>query len=230
MNGKRLALLVLVLAMGVSTASAEIVFVSKGWQITMPDWAGSTSGASVTEDPVIAPNPDEILLLEIFKVFKGDPDPFTMTEPLVLSFQQVEADAASKIVINDESVTNFTTLEWTGFEFSLGDPDNVVEFNEAQTFPGGGNDFYLDPFTTAVFGTNGGGNESLMLSDGGVVSVGDDFAPGSLSGALVIDVDTSGGQASFDLIEMAETGEIPEPMTLSIMAAGGVGLLIRRKH
>jgi hypothetical protein len=229
MNGKRLALLVLVLAMGVSTASAEVIFVSKGWQITMPDWAGSTSGASVTEDPVIAPNPDEILLVEIFKVFKGSPDPFSMTDPLVMNFQQIEPDAASKIVINDESVTNFDTLEWTGFEFSLGDPDDVVEFNEAQTFPGGGNDFYLDQFTTAVFGTNGDGNESLLLS-GGVVSVGDDFTPGSLSGALVIDADTSGGQASFDLIEMAETGEIPEPMTLSILAAGGVGLLIRRKR
>ncbi len=227
MKGKRLAILVLVLLVGVSTASAEIVYQHKGWQVAMPSWATNQSGVTITEDEGA---PDDVLLLEIFKVFQGQPGLFGDMPSVVMTFTQIDPDAVNKIVINDESVTNNTSVAWVDFHMTLVSVEDQAVFNKAETFPGGGNDLDLAQFSSYSWTTDGAGNEKLNFFDG-TVATGDDFTPGSLSGAIVIDVDQAAldGQSQV-IFKLKEYPTIPEPMTLSILAAGAFGTLLRKKR
>ncbi len=218
---------ILISTVFVSTSSGAIVFESKGWRITMPSWAEPVSGATVIEDPA---DPD-ILMIEIFKVFKGPVGDFGDMPSIVMTFTQIAdyANTAKKIIINDESVSNHMSVDWTGFDMILASPGQA-SFNYDQMFPGTVNDLYSDQFNIAgpteasmIAGTRSFTN--LRFRDG-IVPAGDDFTPGSFSGVIVIDpVFTDLGPTIFKLKEIPS---IPEPASLVLLTCGA-SLMLRRR-
>ena len=137
MLNKRLLTLTLSLLIIPTLVSAEMIFQDGGWNITMPSWTTSASGAAVVRDtsPAI---PNDVMVLEIFKVFKGGPDMFGTMPSIVMTFEQMADDpqTINKIVITDETVHNFTTRDWYDFHFTLISPESAAVFNKAQSFPG----------------------------------------------------------------------------------------------
>ncbi len=213
----------------VSTSSASIVFESKGWRITMPSWAEPGSGAAIIEDPT---DNDEVLMIEIFKVFKGSVGDNLDMPSIVMTFTQIGdfSNTASKIIINDESISNHMAVDWTGFDMMLVSP-GLAKFNGEQMF-GGPNSLYLDQFESVVVGreisplTNNFIVTKLSFRDG-IVPAGDDFTPGSFSGAIVIDpYFRDAGPAVFKLKEIPS---IPEPASLALLSSGAVLMLRRRR-
>ncbi len=220
---------ILISSVFVSISSASIVFESKGWQITMPSWAEPGSGAAVVEDPT---EDDDVLMIEIFKVFKGPVGEFGDMPSVVMTFTQIGdfSNTAKKIVINDESVSNHMDVDWTGFDMMLVSP-GLAKFNAEQMF-GGPSSLYTDQFNSVSLGreisplTNDFIVTSLSFRDG-VVPMGDDFTPGSFSGAIVIDpYFRDAGPVVFKLKEIPS---IPEPASLALLS-GGAALMLRRRR
>ncbi len=218
---------ILISTVFVSTSSASIVFESKGWRISMPSWAEPGSGAAVIEDPA---EPD-ILIIEIFKVFKGTVGINGDMPSIVMTFTQIGdlSNTASKIVINDESVSNHMDVDWTGFDMILVSP-GLAKFNGEEMF-GGPSSLYADQFSSVsltgeISPLTGNPIGTHLSFRDGIVPMGDDFTPGSFSGAIVIDpVLRDAGPAVFKLKEIPT---IPEPASLSLLL-GGASLLLRRR-
>jgi hypothetical protein len=211
----------------VSVASADIVYESKGWRFTMPSWSLPQSGAAIVEDQLgpNVQNPEDILLIELSKVFKGEPSALTGSMPsMQIGITQIadDADTASQIVINDEAILNLTSVAWIDFHMILV-TDDQVGFNTALS-----EGINSEPFANMGWeGFNSVGATELNFWNG-IVGVGDQFSPGSLSGEIVIDADLSGDEpVSFFLKEIPT---IPEPATMAILGLGGLTALLRRKR
>ena len=225
---KLASVVALTVVMGiVSVASADIVYESKGWRFTMPNWSLPSSGAAVVEDQLgpNVQNPEDILLIELSKVFKGEPSALTGSMPSIqIGITQIadDADTASQIVINDEAIMNLTSVAWTDFHMILVTADQVG-FNTALS-----EGLNTEPFSSMSWGGyNSVGATELNFFDG-IVGVGDQFSPGSLSGEIVIDVDLSSDEpVSFFLKEVPT---IPEPATMAVLGLGGLTMLLRRKR
>ena len=215
-------------------ASGAIVLESKGWRVTLPTWVARAGGV-VVEDPA----PDDVLLIQIVKIFRGDAGGVGDMPSVVASFTQIAPDdeTATQIVINDESVTNDTSEDWVDYHFILAGL-GYASYDQQATFPGvPGQDFYLDQFSQYEWGLEKPDPndpttwvESLNLSDG-VVPQGDAFNPGSLSGALYINVDLDfDGDSTNAFFAFKEYPTIPEPLSASLLLLGGVGLVRRRRR
>lgn len=210
--------------------SASIITTVGGWSISMPSWALPEGGAIIVRDtgPGIS---DNILMLEIAKVFKGSPDIFGGLPSILITFTQVAPDeeTISKIVINDESITNSTTVAWHGFSMILVSPGQAT-FNRPQTFPGdfGGDpsqNLAHEPFATHQWFGPSSGTEELFFS-GGIVGINGDFNPGSSAGSVVIDVDLSGSDPV--VWKIKEIARVPDPATLAFLVIGSIAVLRRR--
>lgn len=222
------------------SASASVLLSAKGWQVSMPAWTSAISSASIIEDPANA----STLVIEITKNFRGQLIESGAGPTITMTFTQTAADAstATRIIINDESVSNNTNFSWDEFHFGLSQM-GYASFDHGQTFPGdvGGNpaqNFSISPFAnhswTSVHPDPGNPQtwtDTLNLT-GGAVPVGGMFGPGSASGALVINLDLTSldGSVSNGSFTMSEFPvHAPEPLSFSLLALGGLAMLARRR-
>ncbi len=219
------------IVLGARIVSGDIIFEEAGWKITMPSWVESPTGGAVVVRDTSPGIPDDVLVLEIGKIFKGSLGQFNEMPSVVMMFEQITNDAPDKIVINDEAIVNNTTADWIDFHYIL--MGTEASFNRAETFPSatGGNpdwDFDIAPFKQYSWRKNPqAGTEQLSLFDG-VVPQGHTFFPGSPEGSLVIDVDLSGPQ--FVSFMFKEIPSIPEPATLLLLMLGGAVLTVHRRR
>lgn len=150
-----------------------------------------------------------------------------------IQFQQIAFPAATRIVINDESIFNSTGVAWTDFHFELVDSGDAV-FNPALTnASAGGSGFNTSPFDNQSFGAgnttfdvNGfglgpGGTDAIVPNNSG-------WFPGSgaSDGQLYIDV-TVRAQQPYTVFTLKET-PTPEPATLALLLLGSAMLWRRR--
>jgi hypothetical protein len=201
---------------------AAPIFTGGGWQIT-PGGNGANT-VSVTQDD----GDSGVLVLQLFKDYLQPVGQDGDMSSITLIFQQIGPDAqtASKIVINDELVSNHTGVAWTDFHWILG-PMGYASFNQDETYPAGGVGFSTSPFISHEW-TQTSGDPTLSVF-GGTLANNSSFNPG-YAGALVIDVNlgADGGSAN-GIFTLTEIPTIPEPMTMSLLAIGSVYLAMRRK-
>jgi hypothetical protein len=200
MVGKKLTLATALVVAGLAGSSQAATVLSSGsqvdgWSISFPVGISLVSDGGPT------------LTLE-----KGAA--FTNIEGLVITFTQVSYNASPTIDITDETVTNVSGQDWSGFQFIAA---NTLTGNAgAATLEPNAFNNSTPPFTTqtdspSTITLGGGVQPNLATADWGF---------GSSGGDLVIDANpaTSGVKKVFDFKEIPVTSVIPLP------AAGWMGL------
>jgi hypothetical protein len=212
--------------LAISSASwASIIFTGAGWQISVADQFADA--VSVTQETVVGAG--SILTIHIIKDFNLPVGQFGEMSSILMNFQQVAPDdlTASKIVIDDEQVNNNTGATWTDFHWIL-IQSGFASFNQDETYPATHAGFSTDPFVTHEW-SSAIGSQELSVA-GGTLPSGSSFSPGATSGELVIDVNLAAdGDQAGGRFTLKEIPTIPEPMTLSLLAIGGLYMAMRRK-
>jgi hypothetical protein len=171
-----------------------------GWRVTIPD--------DIAADVNLT-----------FQRSSGNQFFFTKTatirnnsDPIIMTFDRTSA-TAKDLVIANESITNASGADWTGFRTFLssgsvsGTPNFALTTSDGSA--GIGN-FAIDPFTTFQFVSN---NTELFLSGGTVVN-GSVWNPGSTSSTGLAIVTNNATSTHFALKEMPISGPgviIPVP-------------------
>jgi len=153
-------------------------------------------------------------------------------------FAQMNQNAVSNIVIDDETIVNNTGQDWTDFHMSLMDHGDA-RFDADKTANSGGTGpigFSLGPFTQAQFVPDSGGNLTTLNIFSGVVPTGTPWFPGSGAndGQLWISVNTEPGSTIFTLLETPTmTAAVPLPasawMGIALLGGGAVIGVVRRR-
>jgi len=212
-RSQRLAIALVVLAAGLAagnSADASEIDLGGGWFVSLP------AGVTIPMDNVtITP---EYIKLDIVKVISQEPNEFGEFTPLHMFFRKT-ASAPSKLIIDQELVTNNTGVAWSDFHMYIG--FGPAGFNQAESTP-----LSTDPFTQpATFLKPIGWNNLPTQIDfqGGTVPDGGIFRPGETQGQIVIDT------APMDTIFMLkEVPTTPEPASLLIVACGWLAARRRR--
>jgi len=193
-------------------AKAYTFAIGGGWEVVVDDAWYDLGLIDLVTDAV---NADSV---EIQKA--GE---YLANVPLILTFNQVAANAVHDIIINDEILTNSTGTDWTAFVMELLDDGDAVFDPVASA------GLSIDPFTVATFDLG----DSRFTVSGGVVPDGATWSPGSspFDGELVINTTLGAGTAqdpytTFSLKEYP----VPEPNTLALVALGLVGLALRQRR
>ena len=205
-----------------------IVLGTSGWQAS---W-------DVSLDPYVSVTVDSetssAVYIEKAAQFTQAPGPGGF-QAISIQFTQISYPAVTQIIINDESLTNQTGVDWTDFHFEVLDGPNAA-FNSALTdASAGGTGFTTSPldnqtwgagdtsFTVDGFGLGAGGTDA-------VVAAGTDWYPGNgaLDGELFIDVVPS-ENAPYTVFTLKER-PTPEPATLGLLLIGGLAILRRRSR
>jgi hypothetical protein len=147
-------------------------------------------------------------------------------EAVEIVFTRLAGAGPSKIVFEDETITNFTNTPWTEFAFGLFSAGDVVKFNQAQSAG-----FNITPFTTRNYLLGG----TALQVTGGIVGNGPlspPWQPGkpgdSTGGQLVIDAPLAAGQ-SFSFVEGSSLVTVlPEPAGFALAAP--LALLLKRRR
>jgi len=218
---------IFLLTLVAADSEGSILLNSKGWQITGPSVTNEFSASIIDDDNG---NPD-VLLIEIVKNFKADWE-FGFGPSIILNFNQVADDAstAKKIIINDESISNNTDKDWYDFHWVLG-TFNVASFDQVETSKMDTDLFAQHSWNTWLDDPSDPTTrkEELALFDG-VVPMGDAFYPGYKNGGIVIDIDLPVGDGDNAFFYLKEYPSVPEPATMSLLAIGGIAMLVRRKN
>ena len=212
-----------VFALAALPAPAAVVNLGGGWQAS---WDTSLDGLV---DVIASDFVGDTLFIEKSINFRQAPVN-GIYSPVLVQFQQIEALAATHIVIDDEALINSSGMTWSDFHMELQDDSGGTKFDPYKTAASGGTSsigFSISPFKLAAFTSD---QKKLDIWDGTVPS-GTTWWPGSGSqdGQLWINVtpgaDNSG---SFRLLELPTTTGTPEPATMSLLALGGLALIRRR--
>jgi len=145
-------------------------------------------------------------------------------DPLVISFDRVDANA-KELVIQNENLVNASGSDWTGFRtlVSSGSNGSSPNFSFVTSDNSAGlGTFSIDPFTSFTFLNQ---NTELFVN-GGTVAAGDTWKPGSTSGtglAIVTSVNTA---THFTLKEIPIGGTTNNPVPLPAAAWSGLSMLI----
>jgi hypothetical protein len=148
------------------------------------------------------------------------------SDPVTITFNRI-ANNASTLVINDETVTNNSGVDWTGFKMELSSgttPGGLPNF-AFMTHDGSGGigDFKIDPFATFSFSNN---NSTLVLGGGSPVVNGSTWYPGANSDTGLALV-ANANDTTFTLKETPITGGttiIPLPAAAWSGLSGLLGL------
>jgi len=175
------------------------------------------------------------VFIEKSATFTQGPSPSGIFPTIAISFIQTiplnGGPTATRIIIEDEIITNFTGHVWTDFHMDLIDSGDAV-FDVAATAVSGGPGpigFSIAPFTQAAFAN---GNTRLDIWDG-VLLPGQIWNPGggATNGELHIAVtphDLSIPGTFPTVFSLKET-PTPEPASLMLLAFGAVATLRRRR-
>jgi hypothetical protein len=208
-----------------STSWAAVIFTGGGWQVSVGD--DLVNLVSVHEDEAVGTD-GRILTIGITKDFIQRIGQFGEMSSILMSFRQIAPDAqtASRIVIADELVSNHTGVAWTDFHWILVQ-SGYASFNQNETYPATHAGFSTDPFVDHQW-VQSNGSQELDVA-GGVLASGSSFNPGA-TGELVIDTNLAAdGELAIGRFTLKEIPTIPEPMTLSLLAIGGLCMAMRRK-
>lgn len=156
---------------------------------------------------------------------------FRTNDVLTITFNKVDPNAKT-LVINDETVVNNTSTDWTGFrtELSSGSVNGTPNFAFATSnnAPGIG-DFRIDPFAAFQFYSANGGaaNTGLLFNGGSPVKAGSTWFPGAQSNTGLAIIAT-GTDTTFTLKEIPQTGTtvIPLPAAAWSGLSGLIGLAL----
>jgi len=211
-------------ANAVQAGSIDLCDGNAGWRAT---WDNSLDGLV----QIIASDCSQLasgrVFIEKSAQFTQGPSPSGVFPTIAITFTQTGPTNVTRIIIEDEIITNSTGVPWTDFHMDLIDSGDAV-FDVAATAGSGGPPpigFSIAPFTIAGF-SNGNTRLDIM---GGVVPNGTTWFPGSgvLDGELHIAVNPH-AQAPFTTFSLKET-PTPEPASLSLLAIGAAVALRRRR-
>jgi hypothetical protein len=145
------------------------------------------------------------------------------SDPIVITFNRIDPNAKT-LVINDESVTNNTGVDWTAFrmELSSGSSGGTPNFTfvTSDGAPGIG-DFAIDPYQTFTFYNN---NSGILFGGGSPVKNGHTWFPGSMSDTGLALVASSSSVGTFTLKELPVTGSTVIPIPAA--AWSGLSMLV----
>jgi hypothetical protein len=197
-----------------SVARADVIMNAGGWVASTVN----VGEASIVVDAETS----EYIVIQISKDFTDPPDEFGNFPGILIDFVQADPNAVPRIIIADESITNFTGVEWTDYHWQILDGTDAW-FNQSESAG-----WTVDPFTNKTWTDIIGVNMAQGLdADGGVVpDFGASFFPGGSvdpNDHLVIDINLT-GTSSFTFKQFPT----PEPATLTLLALGGAALLRRR--
>lgn len=205
-----------------TTRDANGNIVDSGWAITISDPAV----VDLIADSIIIQN--GTVIVQKFAEFRTI-DPFTgLPQPVTIQFSQTLPDAQTmnRIVITDELITNSTNVAFTAFRMALLPSSGVASFDPIasagfSTRTGAGNTG--TGFNSTSFSNN---NTDVIFTGGPGVGPGQVWAPGLVSGGLVINVDLSGSApAVFTLKEIP----LPTPGAAALMGLGALAATRRRR-
>jgi hypothetical protein len=206
-----------------SPVQAGFVDIGGGWRA---EWDGSLDGLvdvislGVVGNAVFIEKSAEFTQAPVNGVFPAIP----------IVFRQVDVNAVTNIVIDDEIITNSTGEDWFDFHMVLIDSGNALFDPDATMNSGGGGPigWTIEPFTQASF------NADLTELEifGGVVTAGSVWFPGDGgdNGQLWINVNPGDGEIDpFTVFTLKEFPTIPAPSALAVLALGGLCLRRRRR-
>ncbi|MEZ6210162.1 MAG: hypothetical protein R3B46_02805 [Phycisphaerales bacterium] len=198
----------------VGTAQAGVVNIGGGWQAS---WDSSLDGlVQIVSDGVAG----DAVFIEKSIEFTGG---FNAV-PIV--FTQIDPNAVSNIVINDEIISNNSGVDWSAFRMQLIDGGDVA-FDQASTASSGGSGpigFSISPFTTASFTP-----DSMQLNiGGGTVPNGTQWFPGAgvSDGQLWMHVNLTPGQ---NKVFTLKESYIPTPGAVALFGVAGLAAKRRRR-
>ncbi len=192
---------------GLASAAAAQTTVSLGggWEAVIPDPAANVGVVGVLAGDV-----------HITKTAVFGPDIITgQPYPVSIQFRQVLPDAltSSRIIIDQEFLTNLSGMAWTGFRMELV-PTAFVEF-DATNLPTA-----FGPFATVSRPTT----HTLLFTGGGTVPNGGQWFPQN----IVINIDLASSEAPI-IFQLKEIPLVPGPGPAALMGVGGL-LLTRRRR
>jgi len=200
---------------GSSSQAANIVLqdnngVSAGWTISVPD-----ADASRVQLRFSSSSGNRFFFIK-------DATFTNNSDPLVLTFDKTDPNAKD-LVIQNENITNNSGADWNAFRTllssgSIGGTPNF-SFVTSDNSPGLG-DFSIDPFTTFQFLNS---NTELFVN-GGTVSAGGVWRPGSTSGTGLAIVTSASTATHFDLKEIPIAGSGGGGTAVPLPAAAWTGL------
>ena len=140
-------------------------------------------------------------------------------------------ELVDRIYIGQETITNLTGEDWTGFDWVLFRHE-LASFNQARsnvTIDPIVEGFLILPFQQWQWSAPVVGDTEKLAVRDGLVPNGDTFRPGDTTGELVIDVaDRPAGETDPRSFTFMQT-PIPEPGSLTLMALGVAAVLRRRR-
>ncbi|MDM8005351.1 MAG: PEP-CTERM sorting domain-containing protein [Phycisphaerae bacterium] len=209
----------------VSSANAGLVPLDNtGWQAT---WDGRFDGLVDIWIPSASPPTASTIFIQKSAQFTQGPDEFGQFPTIPITFMQIGPSTITRIVIQDEIITNTTGVDWTDFHFDL------MDSGDAWFEHGPGFFFTTSPLDNQVFSADnksfsvdgfgrGPNNTDAVVPNNSVWYPGD----GPFDGNLVIRVVSKTDDEPYTVFTLKET-PTPEPASLLLLALGG--LLLRRR-